>query len=60
MIKRIIVLLVALLLVSLTQSCERLKQKTERRNRRIEYLQKNIDSARKLQSKSYDTIKTNN
>lgn len=39
------------------QSCERLKKKMENRERRLEYFQSTIDSARKEQGKKQDSIR---
>ena len=39
------------------QSCERLKKKMETRERRLEYFQNTIDSARKEQDKKQDSIR---
>ena len=56
-----ILLVVILLITSLSfQSCEKLKQKMKSRNRRIEYIKKNIDSARKHNESSYDSTAKNN
>jgi len=39
------------------QSCERLKKKMEHRERRLEYFQQTIDSARKEQGKQQDSLR---
>jgi hypothetical protein len=38
------------------QGCERLKDKWETRERRVQYLRSSIDSARKQNTKMYDSI----
>ena len=53
---RLIVSLLSILSLTLLQGCERLKDKWESRERRVQYLRSSIDSARKHNSKAYDSI----
>jgi len=53
---RLIVSLLSILSLTLLQGCERLKDKWESRERRVQYLRSSIDSAGKHNSKAYDSI----
>lgn len=55
--KRFNVIVITLFAFLLLQSCERLKKKMENRERRLEYFQQTIDSARKEQGKNQDSIR---
>lgn len=55
--RRLQLIILALISVFFLQSCERLKTKMENRERRLEYFQQTIDSARKEQLKNQDSIR---
>jgi hypothetical protein len=56
--KRLIVFYICILSISILQGCERLKDKWNTRERRVQYLRSSIDSARKHNTKMYDSIGT--
>jgi len=55
--KRLKLVVISLFAVFLLQSCERLKKKMENRERRLQYFQHTIDSARKEHGKNQDSIR---
>ena len=56
--KRIVLtLLMAFIIAFGLQSCERLKKKIEHRERRLQYFQHTIDSARKELGKKQDSLR---
>lgn len=48
--------LLVIILISSLYSCERLRTKWERRERKLHYLEEEIDSARKLETHVQDSI----
>ncbi len=48
--------LLLIILISTLNSCERLRTKWERRERKLHYLEEEIDSARKLETHVQDSI----
>jgi hypothetical protein len=55
--KRFKLVVISLFALFLLQSCERLKKKMENRERRLQYFQHTIDSARKEHGKNQDSIR---
>ena len=55
--KRFNLIVIILIAVFFLQSCERLKKKMENRERRLQYFQNTIDSARKEHGKNQDSIR---
>lgn len=54
--KRLSLLYICVLSIYILQGCERLKDKWKTRERRVQYLRSSIDSARKHNTKMYDSI----